>query len=108
MLSSLQCQFAQVKVRVWGGGDDDDIDRGVLQQVFGRAIGLDSGVIFLGIVVGFGSALHDSIQLEFRNLRDEGDVKDLCAEAVADNADVPYLGGHAGGQWGGLEVERCR
>jgi hypothetical protein len=34
------------------------------------------------------------MKLELGNLRDEGNVEDLGAEAVADNTDVVSFGGH--------------
>lgn len=94
VLASFQRQLAQGKVGVRGSGDDDKVNRGVLDQLLSGAIGLHTGMVLLGIIVGLGRPLHDRVELQLRNLLHEGNMKDLGTEAVADNADIPGLGGH--------------
>lgn len=94
VLASLQSQLAQVKVRVWRGSDNHHVDRGVLDHLIGRPEGLEAGVILLRIVIRLGGTLHDRIELQLWDLLHERNVEDLCAKAVADNADVVDFGDH--------------
>ena len=94
MLARVEGQLGQGDMRVRSRGDDYHIDGGILHQVLGGAVGLDAWVVLLGIVIGLGGALDNGVKVEVRNLGDEGDVEDLGAEAVADDANVVGLGGH--------------
>lgn len=94
VLASLKCQLAQVKVRVRRGGDDHHVNRGVLDHLISSPEGLDTRVILLRVVIGLGTTLDDSVELQLGNLLDEGDVEDLRAEAVADNTDIVGFRGH--------------
>lgn len=94
MLASLEGQFAQRKVRVRSSSDDDNVDSRVLHQLLGGTVRLQAGVILLSIILGLRGALHDSVELQLRNLGDEGNVEDLGTEAVADDTDVVGLGSH--------------
>lgn len=94
MLACLQGQLGEGEVGVWGGGDDDDVNRGVLDHLLCGAEGLHAGVILLGVIVGLGGTLNDRVELELGDLVHEGNVEDLGAEAVANNTDVVCLGGH--------------
>ena len=73
---------------------DHNVDRSILDHVLSGAIRLDSRVVFLGIVLGLGCALHNSIEFELRNFCDEGNVEDFGTEAIAYDTDVPGFGGH--------------
>jgi hypothetical protein len=97
MLPSLKRKLSQVEMRIRRSGDDDDVDPRILNELFGAAVGLDSWVVLLGVVLRFRCSLDDSVQLELRDVLDEGDVESFGAEAVADDADVEGFGGHGVG-----------
>ena len=94
VLAGLKCQLGEGEVGIWGSGDDHDINCGVLDHLFGGAEGLHARVVLLGIIVCLGGALDNGVELELGDLVHEGNVEDLCAEAVADNADVVGFGSH--------------
>jgi len=61
-------------------GDDDDVYGGVLQGLVDAAVGFGAGVVFLGVVVGFGRALDDAVELvNVWESSDERDVEDFSA-----------------------------
>lgn len=94
MFSVLQRQLAQGVVGVGGGGDNDDIDAGILDHVFGSTVRLDAGVVLLGIVFGLRGALDNGVELQLRDFREEGQVEGFGTEAVANHANIPGLRGH--------------
>ena len=96
MLSVLQGQLGQLVMRVWGGSDNDDINSVILDHVLGSPIGLDARVILLGIIVGLGCTLNDSVQFQLRNIGNKRNVKSFSAEAVSDHTNVESLGSHDG------------
>ena len=115
MLASFQGLLCQGQMRIWCCGDDYDVDCCVVEEVVGGAVGLDAGVVFLGVIVGFGTMfwtsvvgrterrarggsigstvppLHDGVELEVRDKINEGDVEDFGGEAVAYDADVVFF-----------------
>lgn len=98
MLASLECQFAQIKVRVWRGGHNHNIDRSIFHHLIRSSERLDARMILLRIVIRFRSALDYSVELQFWDLLDEGNMEDLGAEAVANDADVINFRGHGNSQ----------
>lgn len=109
MLSRLQSLLDQGEVGIRGGGHNHHVDRGVVDQLVGGPVGLDTGVVLLSIVAGLGATLNNRVELQLGNLLHEGDVENLGAEAVADHADVVGLGGHDVTGWGdcrGWEMEK--
>lgn len=107
MLASLKRQLAQIKVRVWRSSDNHHVDRGILDHLIRRPEGLDTGVILLRVIIRLGCTLHHGVELQLGDLLDERDVEDLCAEAIADNADVVCFGGHCDSLMG-WEIENSR
>lgn len=81
-------------MRVGGGGNDHNVNRRVLDHLLRGAEGLHTGVVLLGIIVRLRGALDDGIELQLRDLGNEGNVEDLCTEAVANNANVISLASH--------------
>jgi hypothetical protein len=94
VLAGLQCQLGEGEVGIRGGGDDHYINCRVLYHLLGGAEGLHARVVLLSIIVGLGSALDNGVELELGDLFHEGNVEDLCAEAVANNTDVVRFGRH--------------
>lgn len=94
MFPTLQRQLGQREMRIRGRGDNDNIDGGILDHVFGTAVRLDTRVVLFGIIVGLGSTLDNRVEIQFGDLLDEGDMEGFGAEAVADYAYIPGLGGH--------------
>ena len=70
------------------GGDDDEGDGGVGEEGVRGRVDVGFRVVFGGVVFRGGVALDDGVEVEGGYGGDEGDVEDLCAEAVADYADV--------------------
>lgn len=81
MLAGFEGLLGQVEVVVGRGGDDNDIDVGVGDEVVGGSVVLEVGVVGGGGVVGLGGALDDGVQLEAGGCGDEGDVEDFGGEA---------------------------
>ena len=52
------------EMRVWGGGDYYDVDYGVGEHGVCGVIDLRGGMVFGGIVGGFGGSLHDGMKNE--------------------------------------------
>lgn len=96
MLASLQRQLGQRKVRIGGSGDDHYVDCGVLDHLLRGTERLNTGMILLSIIILLRGALDNCVELEFWDLLHEGNVEDLCAEAVAHNADIISLASHDG------------
>ena len=94
MLSMLQGQFRQLIMRLWCGSDNDDIDSVILDHVFGSPIGLDAGVILLGIVVGLWCTLDNSVQFQMGDIGNKRNVECFGAEAISDHTNIKSLGSH--------------
>lgn len=86
MLAGLEGLLGEVEVVVGRGGDDNDIDVRVGDEVVGGSVVLEVGVVGGGGVVGLGGALDDGVQLEAGGCGDEGDVEDFGGEAGGERA----------------------
>lgn len=82
VLAGLEGLLRQVEVVVGRRGDDDDVDVGVGNQVVGRGVVLEIGIVGRRGVAGLGRALDDGVQLEAGRCDDEGDVEDFGREAA--------------------------
>lgn len=96
VFAGLQRELGESEMRIGGSGDDDHVDRGVLDHLLGGAERFYAGVIDLDIIILLRCALDNCVKVELGDFLHEGNVKDLCAEAVADNADIVNLAGHGG------------
>lgn len=81
VLAGLEGLLGEVEVVVGRGGDDNDIDVGVGDEVVGGSVVLEVGVVGGGGVVGLWGALNDGVQLKAGGCGDEGDVEDFGGEA---------------------------
>ena len=83
VLARLQSGFAHVEVSLRDAGDDKDVYGGILQGFVDATVGFGAGVVFLCVVVGFGRALDDAVELvDVWESPDERDVEDFGALEV--------------------------
>jgi hypothetical protein len=75
-----------------GGGDDDEVDGGVEEGVFG---GAEDRRVRIGGCGGVAGALGYTRQCETGDRGDEGAVEDAAGEAVTDDGGADGGGAHA-------------
>ena len=88
MLAAFQSELRQIIVCAWSGQHEHDIHGLISNHLFTGPVNLDFGIVFLGIVARLWTALHDGIELKFRNDRDQWQMEDLCGHPIANDADV--------------------
>lgn len=64
MFACFERGFRERKVGFGCGGDDYDVDGRVGEHCFGGIVDFGCGVVFGGIVGGFGGSLDDGVEVE--------------------------------------------
>lgn len=83
VLARLQSGLAHVEVGLGDAGDDDDVYVAILECLVDAAVSFGAGIVFLCVVVGFGRALDDAVELvDVWESPDERDVEDFGALEV--------------------------
>lgn len=77
---------------VWCCANDHDVDVRIVEELFCAAVYFSSRVVVACVVLGFGCALYDGVELELCGICDEGDVEDFGGETVAYYADAVDFG----------------
>ena len=79
---------------IWDGRDHHDVHVLILHHLLCGPVAFDAWMVFLGIIIRLGIPLYHGIELQFRDLFDEGDVKDFGGHAIAYDTDVVGIGAH--------------